>query len=204
MKLSEYAKRLGITYKTAWNYYKAGQIKGAYALPTGTIIVPNNSADVNGTGQENNSTEKGVILYARTSSTSNKKMLEEQAKRLEMYAIAKGYKIKAIIKEFGSGLNDNRRQLMKILQDDNYDKIIVEHKDRLTRFGFNYIQTLTGNRIEVINETKEKDEDLTQDLISIIHSFSARLYGLRKSNRLNIKIQQDIENIEKESDDENF
>jgi predicted site-specific integrase-resolvase len=111
------------------------------------------------------------------------------AKRLEAYAIAKGYKIKQVVKEFGSGLNDNRKQLSKILKDDKYDKIIVEHKDRLTRFGFNYIQLLTGNRIEVINEAKEEDEDITQDLILIIHCFSARIYGLRKSKRLKLKVK---------------
>ena len=88
--------------------------------------------------------------------------------------------------------------MSKILKEDKYDKIIVEHKDRLTRFGFNYIQLLTGNRIEVINEVKEEDEDITQDLISIIHCFSARIYGLRRSKRLKIKIKDAIKDTEKE------
>ncbi|MCI7224812.1 MAG: recombinase family protein [Mollicutes bacterium] len=79
------------------------------------------------------------MLYARTSSSKNKTLLENQVKRLEQYAIAKGYKIKQIVKEYGSGLNDERKLLSKILKDDNYDKIIVENKDRLTRFGFNWI-----------------------------------------------------------------
>lgn len=190
MKLSDYAKKLGVTYKTAWNWFKAGTISGAYQLPTGTVIVPD----------EVPKQEYGVILYARTSSSNNKELLDNQAKRLEAYAIAKGYKIKQIVKEFGSGLNDNRKQLSKILKDNKYDKIIVEHKDRLTRFGFNYIQLLTGNRIEVINEAKEEDEDITQDLISIIHCFSARIYGLRRSKRLQLKVKDAIKEIEKESD----
>jgi predicted site-specific integrase-resolvase len=188
MKLSDYAKKVGVTYRTAWNWFKAGTINGAYQLPTGTVIVPDTIED---------SQKYGVILYARTSSSNNKELLENQAKRLEAYAIAKGYKIKQIIKEFGSGLNDNRKQLSKILKEDKYDKIIVEHKDRLTRFGFNYIQLLTGNRIEVINEAKEEDEDITQDLISIIHCFSARIYGLRRSKRLKIKIKDAIKETEK-------
>ena len=120
-------------------------------------------------------------MYARTSSSQNKDLIENQAKRLEAYAIAKGYKIRQIVKEFSSGLNDERKQLTKILQENKYDKIIVEHKDRLTRFGFNWIQLLTGNRIEVINEAKEKDEDIMKDLISIIYCFSARIYGLKRS-----------------------
>ena len=191
MKLSQYAKKLGICYRTAWNQFNNNLIPGAYKLPTGTIIIPDNII-------ENNNQKYGVILYARTSSSQNKKLLDEQAKRLELYAISKGYKIKQIIKEFGSGLNDSRKQLTKILKENQYDKIIVEHKDRLTRFGFNLINLLTDNRIEVINESKEKDEDLTQDLISIIHCFSARLYGLRRSKRLKLEIQKDIKEINKD------
>lgn len=189
MKLSDYARKVGVTYRTAWNWFKAGTIVGAYQLPTGTVIVPD----------ETPPQKYGVILYARTSSSNNKDLLENQTKRLEAYAIAKGYKIKQVVKEFGSGLNDNRKQLSKILKDDKYDKIIVEHKDRLTRFGFNYIQLLTGGRIEVINEAKEEDEDITRDLISIIHCFSARIYGLRRSKRLKLKIKDAIKEIEKDS-----
>lgn len=189
MKLSQYAKELGVCYKTAWNLFKQNKINGAYQLESGTVIVPNNIFD-------NNTQENGVILYARTSSSKNKTLLENQVKRLEQYAIAKGYKIKQIVKEYGSGLNDKRKLLSKILKDDNYDKIIVENKDRLTRFGFNWIQLLTGNRIEVINESKEKDEDITKDLISIIHCFSARIYGLRRSQNLKNNIKKYIKEIE--------
>lgn len=191
MKLSQYAKEIGVCYKTAWNLFKANKIPGAYQLQSGTVIVPN---DINESSKNN----KGVILYARTSSTQNKKLLENQVERLKDYAYAKGYKIKQIVKEYGSGLNDERKQLSHILKDGDYDKIIVENKDRLTRFGFNWIQLLTGNRIEVINESKEKDEDITKDLISIIHYFSVRIYGLRRSQNLKNKIKKDIEDIEKE------
>ena len=189
MKLSKYAKELGISYRTAWNWFKSGKIEGAYQTSSGTVIVPDTKHD-----------EKsyGVILYARTSSSQNKELLNNQVKRLEDYAAAKGYKVKQVIKEFGSGLNDERKQLSKILQENKYDKIIVEHKDRLTRFGFNYIQLLTGNKIEVINESKEKDEDLVKDLISIIHCFSSRIYGLRRSQRLKSKIEHAIEDANKE------
>ena len=190
MKLSKYAKELGVDYRTAWNWFKSGKIEGAYQTPTGTVIVP----DI----KNEQSKTYGVILYARTSSSQNKDLLDNQVKRLEDYAAAKGYKVKQVVKEFESGLNDERKQLTKILQENKYDKIIVEHKDRLTRFGFNYIQLLTGDRIEVINESKEKDEDLVKDLISIIHCFSARIYGLRRSQRLKSKIKQVIEDTNNE------
>lgn len=190
MKLSQYAKKIGVSYQTVWNWYKNGLIENAYQLPSGTIVVPD---DV-----DENSEQYGVILYARTSSSQNKNLLDGQVERLTNYAAAKGYKVKQIVKEFGSGLNDERKQLTKILQENKYDKIIVEHKDRLTRFGFNWIQLLTGNRIEVINETKEKDEDIVKDLISIIHCFSARIYGLRRSQRFDAKVKQAIEETENE------
>ena len=190
MKLSHSAKKMGLDYRTVWNWYKEGKIPNAYQTHSGTIIIPDEEIE--------HKQEYGVILYARTSSSQNKELLDNQVERLKNYATSRGYKIKQIVKEFGSGLNDERKQLSKILQDNQYDKIIVEHKDRLTRFGFNWIQLLTGNRIEVINEAKEKDEDIIKDLISIIHCFSTRIYGLRRSQRFDTKIRQVIEDTNKE------
>lgn len=188
IKLSEYAKRYGVTYRTAWKWFNEGKIKEeTKIMPSGSIFVK-----VANQNQENN---YGVILYARTSSSQNKNLVENQAEQLKQYAMAKGYKIKAVVKEFGSGMNDKRPKLAKILEDGKYDKIIVENKDRLTRFGFNWIQLLTGNRIEVINESKELDEDITKDLISIIHSFSARIYGLRRAKNLKNRIKKTLQEI---------
>lgn len=89
MKLSEYAKKLGVTYQTAWNHFKNNQIDGAYQLPTGTVIVLDN------TDQKES---YGVILYARTSSSQNKKLLDDQVERLKDYAAAKGYNVKQSLK----------------------------------------------------------------------------------------------------------
>lgn len=79
----------------------------------------------------------------------------------------------------GSGLNDNRKQLAKILVDDNYQILIVEHKDRLARFGINYLSLLlekTGKKLEIVNLADNSKDELMQDLIAIITSFCARLY----------------------------
>jgi putative resolvase len=116
---------------------------------------------------------------------------------LRDYASAKGYKIEKEIKEIGSGLNDKRIQLESILKKDNWSKIIVEHKYRLARFGLNYLNVLLekqGKSIEVINEVQEGKEDLMQDFVSIITSFTARLYGLRRSKR---KTEQIIKGLKK-------
>ena len=86
-------------------------------------------------------------------------------------------------KEIASGMNDNRPILNKILQRTDWDILLVENKDRLTRFGFNYIKTMLetqGKKIFVVNNTEDDKEDLMKDLISVIYSFSARMYGLRR------------------------
>lgn len=116
------------------------------------------------------------------------------------YANAKGYKVEKIITEIGSGLNDQRPKLEKLLTDKTIDIIVVEHKDRLARFGVNYIEKLLAlddRRIEVVNpQTNEKD-DLMQDFVSIITSFCARLYGKRRTKRQTEKI---IEELNKEEE----
>ena len=188
MKLSEYAKRKGVTYRTAQNHWYKGLLKGEQ-LATGTIVVyeDDNEAVKNKILQ--------VVTYARVSSSQNKDNLDKQQSRLIDYANAKGYKTKYNIKEIGSGLNDNRPQLIKLLSDKDIDIILVEHKDRLTRFGFNYIETLLkiqGRKIEVINNLDDDKDDLIQDFISIITSFCARIYGQRRSKRNTEKLINEL------------
>ncbi|NEQ73698.1 MAG: IS607 family transposase [Okeania sp. SIO2C9] len=178
MKLSDYAKSLGVCYKTAWNMWKRGELD-AYQLPSGTIIVKNNI---------NSSQCKlvKVAIYCRVSSAENKPNLESQAERLLNYCYAKGYSIVRVVKEVGSGVNDNRRKLVKLLQENDYDLIVCEHKDRLSRVGFNYLKVLltqTNRDIEVVNLASEETDDLMEDFVSIITSFCARLYGIRRRTR---------------------
>ncbi len=188
MKLSDYAKQAGISYQTAWRMWKRGELN-AYQLPTGTIVVK--------TDDSNSLSEPIACIYARVSSAENKSNLEAQAERLTSYAIAKGYRIYKVVKEVGSGLNDNRKQLAKILVDDNYNILVVEHKDRLARFGTNYLRILLeqiGKKLEIVNEADNGKDELMQDLVSIITSFCARLYGLRRSKRKTEKIIKELTN----------
>ena len=111
------------------------------------------------------------------------------------------YKIKIhkIIKEIGSGINDSRVKLTNLLISDDYTKIVIEHKDRLTRIGFNYIKILLenkGKQIEVINECDSDKEDLIQDFVSIITSYCAKIYGKRRSNR---KTEQLIKKLKEDN-----
>lgn len=186
MKLSEYAKKLGISYRTAWRYYKQGKLN-AYQTHTSTIIVR----------EETQNTEKSVAIYCRVSSAENKSNLEAQKNRLINYCAAKGYKIKKIITEIGSGVNDSRKQWLSLLKDKTINLIVIEHNDRFTRFGFNAYKLLLNNEgrdIEVVNEATNGKEDLIQDLVSIITSFCARLYGQRRCKRKTEKIIMELTN----------
>jgi predicted site-specific integrase-resolvase len=188
MKLSEYARRNNITYRTAQRHWYNGLLKGKQ-LATGTIVIFDEDSEA--------VYDKilQVATYARVSSSQNKDNLEKQQSRLIDYANAKGYKTKYNIKEIGSGLNDSRPKLIQLLSDNDIDIILVEHKDRLTRFGFKYIETLlelNGRKIEVINNIDDDKDDLIQDFISIITSFCARIYGQRRCKRKTEKIIKEL------------
>lgn len=193
MKLSAYARSLGVSYRTAWRWFKAGKVAG-FQADTGTIIVTEPIVEtVPATANQK------TVIYTRVSAAENKDNLEGQAKRLMDYCAAKGYQVAAVVKEIGSGVNDTRPKLLKLLTDPTIGQIVVEHKDRLTRFGFNYIEQLLvmqGRKIEVINLAENGKEDLIQDFVSIVTSFCARLYGQRRSKRKTERIIAELQNEE--------
>lgn len=189
MKLSEYAKQQGISYATALRWFHSRAIQG-YQAPSGTIIV---------TPAESSSIERKVAVYARVSSSENKDNLNRQAERLVQYCSAKGYQVTLVAKEIGSGLNDSRPKLLALLNDPTVTTIVVEHKDRATRFGFRYIDTLLqvqGRTIEVVNLAENDKADLMTDLASVVYSFCARLYGQRRAKRKTEVITAILQNTE--------
>ena len=150
---------MGVTWKTANRWYHAGQIPGAWKTETGSIFVPDDIFD------DDKKPEKTVI-YARVSSHDQKQDLERQVERLTNYCINNGYSVHNVEKEIASGVNDNRKKLLKILHDKEVTRIVVEHKDRLTRFGFNYIQTLCDRDnidLVVVNKASDDKADLVED-----------------------------------------
>lgn len=180
MRIKDYAAKIGVHEKTALKYFHAGLIPDAYQLETGTIIIPNSDDTIS-------KKRFKTVIYTRVSSSEQRKTnLEYQASRLEDFCYANGWQIHEVVKECGSGVNDERHKLIKLLKDDEVSRIVVEHKDRLTRFGFNYIQTLcdvVGIDLVVVNHTEDDVQELTEDLVAIITSFCARLYGKRRSHR---------------------
>lgn len=127
-------------------------------------------------------------MYARVSSSDAKDNLDRQADRLVQFCNAKGWQVREVVKEVGSGLNDERKKLIFLLQNKNVSRIVVEHKDRLTRFGFNYISTLSNAEIYVVNDVVTDEQDLMQDFVSLVTSFCARIYGKRRSKRVTEKL----------------
>jgi putative resolvase len=192
MRLRVYAKKTGVTYKTAFRWWKAGKLN-AYQMDTGTIIVrePATSAE-----------QVQVALSARISSAEQKEDLERQMQRLKDYAASKGYQVTKMVSELASGLNDRRPKLMKVLTDASVGIVVIEHRDRLTRFGFNYIEQLMqmqGRRLEVLfpNDT---DTDLEDDFIAVITSMASRISGRRTSKRRAETMKQCVEQVMKAED----
>lgn len=187
MKLIDYAHKMGISYKTAWRWFKAGKIQGKQ-MDTGTILVTEDEPVMTPT--------RKVAVYARVSSAENKSNLDSQAERLVAYCAARGYQVAKVVKEVGSGINESRPKFLALLADQSIGMIVIEHKDRGTRFGFRYIETLLqvqGRKIEVVSQAENNTEDLLADLTSIIYSFCARLYGQRRAKRKTEKIVQELE-----------
>lgn len=186
-KISQYAKRYGVSTRTVWNWMYSGKVKFERESDGKHIRIIED---------EDKKLTDAVGIYARVSSSENKDNLEKQKERLENYCAARGYKVLKTVTEIGSGLNDKRPKLEKLLTDESIKMIVVEHSDRLARFGLNYIQKLLelqGRKIEVINEQSNDRDDLMQDFVSIITSFCARLYGMRRNKRRTEQIIRELE-----------
>jgi putative resolvase len=141
------------------------------------------------------------VIYCRVSNTKQKEDLIRQEKILKEYAISNGFKVEYIFSDIASGMNENRKdfnELLKLVCENKVNKVFVSYKDRFTRFGFNYFDymfRLFGTEIVIVNLTKEEDfqSELTQDLISIIHHFSMKMYSNRRKelNELKKKLTND-------------
>ena len=174
MKLSIWAEQQGISYKSAWRMWKLGQLPmPEEQLPTGTIIVHPAGAVVAG----------GIALYARVSSADQKNDLDRQIARLSEFAALKGLRVIDVVKETGSGLNGHRRAMLRLLRNPAIHTVVVEHRDRLMRFGIEYVEAALaaqGRNLMVIDPEEMKD-DIVRDLHEVIVSLCAWLYGKRSA-----------------------
>jgi putative resolvase len=174
VKLSEWARREGVHYQTAWEWARDGKMPvPTYRTPSGTWMV--RAEPERPTGR--------VVAYCRVSSQDQKPDLERQAGRVVAGATSQGFAVAEVVTEIGSGLNGKRRKLHRLLADPDAAVIVVEHRDRLARFGVEHLEAAlaaTGRRLVVL-DPEETQDDLVRDMTEILTSMCARLYGRRSA-----------------------
>jgi putative resolvase len=197
--VGEFADELGVHTQTVKNWCRDEEIDFT-RTPGGHRRIPHRELlRLSGDAQQ---TDK-VAIYGRVSGHAQKQDgdLDRQLESLTEYAHDHGWSIENKYSDVGSGLNENRRGLNKLLadaEDADYGRALVTYQDRLTRFGFSYLERLFdqyGVEITVINEETDKTahEELVDDLLQLVASFAGKLYGMRSSKRNRI-----VETVEAE------
>lgn len=145
--------------------------------------------------------DRKCIIYCRVSSSGQKRDLYAQKQAVEAFCLAAGKIVHEKLEDIGSGLNYKRKSFLKLMEwveQGQIAEIIIAHKDRLVRFGFEWFEKFCydhGTKIVVMNaEALSPEQEMTKDLLSIVHCFSSRLYGLRKYKRKIIEIVHEHEN----------
>ncbi len=187
--VSQMAEKLNVSVITLQRWDREGRLK-AFRTPTNRRYYTQEQLD--SLLGENCQDKKLVIGYARVSSNNQKDDLKNQ----KDFILSKE-KCDKLYSDIGSGLNYKRKNFNKILDlvaENKVDKIIITYKDRFIRFGFEWFENYCekyGTKIVILNEEeKSYQQELVEDLISIIHVFSCRIYGLRKYKK---QIQEDDE-----------
>jgi putative resolvase len=179
--LKEAKKLLGVTTKTIQRWDKEGKIRVVRTVGGRRRIPESEIKRILGLREE-----RVVVGYARVSSTTQKDDLERQKQLIHSYAKDRGYGEIQILDDVGSGLDENRKGFLRLLEmvtERKVSKVIVAYEDRLTRFGFETLRNMFqafGTAIEVINSReKAPQEELVEDLITIVSHFAGKLYGMR-------------------------
>ncbi|NML50014.1 IS607 family transposase [Streptomyces sp. R302] len=172
MKLSEWARQQGVSYQTAWRWVKDGKMPvPVRQAPSGTWLVDEPTPE----------TSSRVVAYCRVPSADQKTDLDRQVARVVQGANGLGLPVAEVVTEVGSGLNGRRRELHRVLSDPQVAVIVVEHRDRLARFGVEHLEAVlsaSGRRLVVLDPTETAD-DLVRDITEVLTSMCARLYGRR-------------------------
>ena len=160
--------------QTAYRWFREGKLPvPAQRLPTGTIVVASRASAGNATGP--------ATVYARVSSHDQRADLDRQVARSSEWATANGLVVAEVVTEVGSGMDGKRRRLARLLADPAAVTIVVEHRDRLARFGVEHLEaalSAQGRRVVVVDQGEVTD-DLVRDMTEVLTSFCARLYGRR-------------------------
>ena len=192
-KTGEIAKFLNVSTRTVQNYCMDGKLDEIFTATNRRLISKESFITYltkHNLLVDDSLSTKYDAIYARVSTHKQKERgdLERQIDIISRFAIDKNPKKLKIFSDVASGLNDNRKQLNNLLDsvmNNEVDRIFINYKDRLTRFGFNYLMKICSKHnteiIIVSNDTNTKtlQEELAEDIISVIHSFSGKLYGMR-------------------------
>jgi excisionase family DNA binding protein len=201
----EVCQRLGISYSTLSRWVREGRIR-AIRTAGGVFRVPESEVRRIAEGLPMSKEVKAVV-YARVSSSDQKSDLERQIQYLTQYCSSKGYRVVDVLSDVASGLKTDRRGLLKLFDyvvNRQVDVVVVAYRDRLTRFGFEYLEYFFnqhGVRVEVVfgEEPKDAYQELAEDLIEIVTSLAGELYGMRshKKKRLAEGFKKLLEEVEK-------
>ncbi|WP_067970537.1 IS607 family transposase [Mycolicibacter icosiumassiliensis] len=174
MNLADWAESVGVNRHTAYRWFREGTLP-VPAERVGRLIL------VKTGGGSSSGSSATVVVYARVSSHDQRSDLDRQVARLTEWVRGRGLEVGQVVREVGSGLNGKRPKLQRILSDPDARVIVVEHRDRLARFGVEHLEaalSAQGRRI-VVADVGETTDDLVRDMIEVLTSMCARLYGRR-------------------------
>ena len=181
MLVKEWAAREGLHPQTVWKWCREGTMPVPVEhTPTGMWLIHDPKYETRSCMTPDGSR---TVCYARVSSSDQKTDLQRQADRLKAFALAMGVEHPEVVMEVGSGMNDKRRKLNRLLADPGVGTIIVEHRDRLARMNAGLVESALkaqGRRVIVVDD-EELDDDLVRDMTEVLTSFCARLYGRRSA-----------------------
>lgn len=172
VNLANWAESVGVNRHTAYRWFREGTLP-VPAERVGRLILVKTAAS--------SASSAGVVVYARVSSHDQRADLDRQVARLTAWASGRDLPVGQVVCEVGSGLNGKRPKLRRVLSDPDAKVIVVEHRDRLARFGVEHLEaalSAQGRRI-VVADPGETTDDLVRDMIEVLTSMCARLYGRR-------------------------
>jgi putative resolvase len=189
MRLKQWAEQQGIHYQTAWRWFRDGRLPvPAVQTATGTILVqPDVEADP--APDAGDGRNDGVGLYARVSSHDQRADLQRQVARLTGWAQRAGVPVVRVETEVGSGINGDRSKIRRLLADPKVTIVVVEHRDRLARVNAELVEAAMsahGRRLLAVDDSEVTD-DLMGDMVEVLTSFCARLYGRRSARNRALK-----------------
>lgn len=199
MRPGEFAKKVGVSVKTLHRWDQTGKLS-AKCTPSGHRYYLESDLAI-ALGTYSTKSSKKIVVYTRVSSNSQKPELQNQVLAMEQFAIAKGLVVDEWISEVGGGLNFKRRKFLKLISSilsGEVETLIVAHKDRLCRFAYDFVEYLATENdcsIIVVNQpSSSPQQELVEDLLSIVHCFSCRLYGQRNyKNNLTKDLKKNLD-----------